>query len=1357
MDTVSPSPAPQGRHEGAGKTLLILVAALLLSLGILLVFAPAILSTELGVRLLQSRVNAKIAGELEVTHVDVNWFSGQSVKGLVVRDAQGREVLACDEIRTNASLFHVLSGNLHLDETVCTHPWLTLYPQSNGQTSLEKALAPKKPARPVRPQPPSDLGRQLRRVSGDFKIEGGKILIVQSEKDSVAFDNINALLSLPMQAGLPLVLTASTQTSEGNDQGQLALDMQVADWQQFLSAPPAAPQRLLGWLPFFESGRFRLDLKASHLPLQGCDQLLTLAYPKAKGVLQTAFGGNVDLQLGVLSPEEASSWIFAASSPNVKAEVKGKAEGGFFTLDPASQISFLCTPEFATNLAAATQTPFPFLLEKATQTQLSLTTFKTPLPWSDAAAIEPLALNTLLQIEPATLKSQVPQITQLALQRMSMQLQTQEGSGSLTASLTAEALVDNHDMRLQADAKTQGLPLSADLPPTTVMASLSKVSPELLDAFFNSTDKLFQNIFGSEINMTLNGTAQGQTAQIACSLISPQLQASELTFQVDKAISLQKPGTVTLNPSPALLKMFTDDVLNLKAQGPVTLTIRSLSFPRALFDFSKIACDADLSLDKLVVREFEDVGLFSLAQFKAAIQGTDLTKPTVRLTTQVSLDRPLPLLEALGQPLFVNFTFNPLLTPSGAFKNGTFQLRATHLDSSFATGGKVNKEGDFAFTEPSKVQLPVTNELFHALVPNSQFKLTRPTTTTLTIDPLEGTLEPFVIRGASGTFTIDTIALSYGDEQTTLNQFAVQFKGDPMSAWASFSALAESTSKLTGDVSFTDYIHRGTFDFSRASWVMHSQCDAIPIALVEALTGHGGELVPLFGESVQLTLQGQYKTLPQPQGNLDVIAKGDGVQFRASMGLDDWIVLQGSPAKLTWTLTPQRFQALQKMVSGNAAPSNIALKDQATLNVKINNFSLPRQLVFTPAGSPPRVDLTRIGLDAQAVLDPFTLTDPASQQSALLSGWQIRVQAQDLTKPAQLKAAGQIQASSSEPGQKPGTLSIVAACSDLLTNVGAYNAGNVSASWTADIQDLSVEWLTSASAMAPALKQNILSILGPQVSAKATGDLKRMSGPLNVDLQSTYSSLHLAGNMVKKVLSLREPLTAQIQVTPDLAGALLKTINPLFVTTISASAPIKLTVDPAGFSVPVAPLSFDGARIGNALLEPGVLQMTTGGVLDLLLSFLKAQDSIHNNRLTVWCTPISMQMQSGIATFNRMDALVNGVVHIASWGSADFNKDRLNMSLGISGDSIERAYSIVDLPDNYLFVVPMTGTIGKVKIDWAKASARIAGLVARSKGGSTGAGIGAVLDLFGGGQEESVPPLSQPLPWEQPGAGKHAP
>jgi len=297
--------------------------------------------------------------------------------------------------------------------------------------------------------------------------------------------------------------------------------------------------------------------------------------------------------------------------------------------------------------------------------------------------------------------------------------------------------------------------------------------------------------------------------------------------------------------------------------------------------------------------------------------------------------------------------------------------------------------------------------------------------------------------------------------------------------------------------------------------------------------------------------------------------------------------------------------------------------------------------------------------------------------------------------------------------------------------------------------------------------ESFTALFGQSITAVASANLQNATGPVKVNINTINTRASLSGMMNSGSLTLKEPIYAQVTMTPELSKFLLGEVNPLSITEIRSTNPITIEIQPQGFVLPVIDFSFKKINIPYARLELGQISCKNEGNLNLALSLLKSVQLTQNQHLNLWFTPIDFSLRQGTIDVDRADILVAETFDIALWGQIYPLKDNVDMVLGLTADCLARAFNIKNLPDDYVLQIPMTGSLRDVKLNTGKATAKVAALLALQQadlagglaGGPTGALFGKFINKLGALplNDRSTPPAKRPFPWEKNTPAKQEP
>ena len=305
--------------------------------------------------------------------------------------------------------------------------------------------------------------------------------------------------------------------------------------------------------------------------------------------------------------------------------------------------------------------------------------------------------------------------------------------------------------------------------------------------------------------------------------------------------------------------------------------------------------------------------------------------------------------------------------------------------------------------------------------------------------------------------------------------------------------------------------------------------------------------------------------------------------------------------------------------------------------------------------------------------------------------------------------------------------------------------------------DVTVSSFPVALLVAVTRRDDLKPLFGQTLDLKAGALLHKGQGSVSVTIDSVFSRWDLNAAVIDGVMTLNEPFRAELEVTPELSRSLLKNINPLLITALSAPEPIRITVDPDGFEVPLLPLELDRKRLKHMRMDRGVIEfgkvvVGNGGPVALIVGIFQSSDVSSSRTMETWFTPQYMTLKDGQLSLERMDILIHRSFHIGTWGTVDLLRDRVDLTLGISADTLSKRFGIRDLDPNYMLQTPLRGTTTAVNMDIAQTIARIATLRASASSQEESRLLGALLQVVTGQGADDPPapaPTTKPFPWER--------
>lgn len=468
--------------------------------------------------------------------------------------------------------------------------------------------------------------------------------------------------------------------------------------------------------------------------------------------------------------------------------------------------------------------------------------------------------------------------------------------------------------------------------------------------------------------------------------------------------------------------------------------------------------------------------------------------------------------------------------------------------------------------------------------------------------------------------------------------------------------------------------------------------------------------------SGKITAQGA-QLFSQPKWNFDVNAQGREINVSGSFMLNQDLLQITKPCELFFTLTDESFKS-----------DFFELSQPSVLALSVSRLSLPlskgwKRALFT----------------AEAGFDKFAFQDKQSGQQVKLSELQLKVSKKEADSPLSFNLTS-----------KDDKISCKGKLADMsdLAHLSAELDAEITQLPTA-ILDL-VAHICDTSSLSP--------LFGDKLDAKARLSLQKGSGPIELNVNSSNTRLSLNGEMQEGVLLLAEPVYAQVLMTEELSELLLKKVNPLSISSLTSPNPLTLQIEPSKFSLPLA--DWRKLSLSQARIELGQLSCQNEGSLQTVLNLLKSKELSQEKLLHLWFAPIDLSIQEGVIAVQRTEILIDQTYEVASWGTLDLQKGDVDMTLGLTSQCLSKAFSISDLPNDYVMQIPMKGKMNSVKMDSKVATAKIAALLVwqKSTASNTSKNSGLIARGFGElmGQlatlpdrKTPAPPAKHPFPWEK--------
>lgn len=561
------------------------------------------------------------------------------------------------------------------------------------------------------------------------------------------------------------------------------------------------------------------------------------------------------------------------------------------------------------------------------------------------------------------------------------------------------------------------------------------------------------------------------------------------------------------------------------------------------------------------------------------------------------------------------------------------------------------------------------------------------------------------------------------------------------------STLSKKEGFLAVYAKFSNWLHEDTFDFSQPLIKVHTEIKQFPVVLLEGVS-RINDLTTLIGPSLDIRLALNNENSQEAKGFLDFSLSGTQFHAKASLKVDQALTLKdpASPMIVDWTLTPERFSILRKKLKGYQHPEHddLQLKEATSVFMRIADIHYPLDQKDHRTGE--TVNWPHAAGTVHLTMDKVALLDRKMNQMTILDAISAKLATHALARAVafELHSKGKVVGRTAELAE----LSLSGLVEDLLTETNEMNK-DLSITLDAKARQAPIVLLCNFACISDGLIKQVDTLIGDRLDADVYFKIKQQNGPLRIGLRGNQGSLDLDGQLNSGIFTLNKPLQASVTVTPNLTRSLLPEIVPLLSSAIAAEGPVKIQIEPEGFSLPLDIGDISKIAIGRGTLDLGKVYFSNEGTVGVILSLLNYSPR-ETNKLSIWFTPLYFNMHQGLLRCERMDMLLVNLFHAALWGKVDFVKDKVSLMIGLSGPTIERAFGVSGLSKDALLQLPLRGTTSSASIDKSKATTRITALIAQNQGSPQGVLVGGLLDILGGtyGEKKPPQPTTQPFPWE---------
>lgn len=720
----------------------------------------------------------------------------------------------------------------------------------------------------------------------------------------------------------------------------------------------------------------------------------------------------------------------------------------------------------------------------------------------------------------------------------------------------------------------------------------------------------------------------------------------------------------------------------------------------------------------------------------------------------IVLNGPRPLNVAKVQADLAIKTFNQI----------SLQISGGAIQASL-TGAYNPTSALFTLTQPFTAQYTIDPQTFQTLIPTAS-QLVKPSTFQLSIDPFAFSISALDVAKLKmkGQLSNDEMMLRTQDKQIVLQNTTLPFQWDGAGKTAQIQLISQVQNPSGGPGSMQGQFNLSNFSTDKgldlASVAIQGALDLQNLSSTLLDTFTGKHLSTVTGPTFSSKFK--WQSMPDKQ-QLSVKWVSPNLNIDTGFTLDSSLQLQNGNNQMIWTLTPEGYRALDQLLT---SPANglipFEIKEASTFTIALSKLSLP--LIEKPRSSSlidrfSMIDfeLAKLQLSATGRNPKLTFDDQSSHDTIQLTNMNFSLNKND-KNPLSVSMDSSVLTQGNNAPTKNGSISLNGQLEQILTAQGTFDFSKLTGSLQFKAQQLPSRALDIIARAKGRSDFPFTTLFGNMINATLSIQLDQFSGPVSLNVNTPLTRADISGTIKNGALILKDAIHVQMKMTPEISRLLLKEVNPLNLSYIYSQEPITMIIPAVGFYFPLYPFDLAKITMPNARIELGKIACRNEGNVNIALRLLRNKQFEKSNDLILWFAPIDLSVKQGIADIERTEILLADTFDICLWGNVDLVKDYIDMSLGLTAQTLSKAFGIKNLPENYVLRIPMYGKADNVQIDTGKATAKITMLLAWQQASATGAlGKGPAGAIIGGlinkmatlpDADAKVPPPKHPFPWE---------
>lgn len=1292
----------------------IYVVCLLIALVFFLLVMPSVISSSFGTSMIASRLSHHLKGQVTIKKIQLGWFTPQHIEGFEYKGQNGEDFFSFQNLNIADPLWNLLIHSKEHGLIELQGPVLNI-----KQPSQEK---PKKKKSHKKKHEENNHSMFLLLVE-NFNIQNAKVSLLTT-KQSIQFENVD--LRLKINNTKPSSLLAKGKTSFNDTNGNF-------DIESFFS----------------KDAIYKAAVTATNFPICGVDELLHF-----EGLLTETIGPTLNAEINCSFTQDLFNISMELLSANFKTSFHTTTLDKSVALVKPASISLPLTPILFQQIKEVFKLEKSLCMTRDGALQVAIETLNIPYE-NRSLKLKHLAYKGRLTSSALAFAFR-DKTEPVSIDTFNINSSTKDLSNSIDISLQSSfsyllknpSYVNTNFKINDVFSKRTFTNLNVDIVklPLTFLTNFIAIDPILVD------------VLGDSVTLKVSSSKETYIAK----LDTPRLQIPELIISIEKSISIKQEAVFTYTPSDEIITSYlSSEHLKIAKIGTIQGTLESFNFylkdPEHLSpnNFNLLL---RLKNEAITLNSSLLPGVFTLKNTGFSVIADNLNHFNIETFTGVTyFDKSNPENTLFKDPLKINIAAildlkrpDALEIPSLSCKFQNNKMNGSFLATIQENLTKV------VFLKPLEVEILPSSEIMNAWTNSSSdmigYVFTLPIKASCNLQPIylnKPLLENLSFNAQIGLEKFDLIDKISFKEFSFLNTTST-IQADSKKKQFLCNIESHSLSKEAPDGVFLCQLSSNqfnSFDFLKDNTQITLSCKGIPSSLIDTLLGYKQALNIILGS----TFESNFNINCKETGSfIKSNVLSPNVNFSGEFSISNHVLELQTPLELTIKLTEECHGAFEEIFGGSPDNENFELAEQALLQITTKklywplNQNLPKKISLKEKISKVAEHLDSSFFYVVAKTNHMLIQSNTNGELTSLDDFVLECAKNNQQSPFVFNLTSHVTNKTKDSNNEKGHIT---AAMTLQSTKDKQNRPMLVSKLDAKLSHFPTMLIDSCFQLMGFKELPPSLFLGKRINATLVTDLENLSGTIDFDVNSTDCKGNLNAFLTDGVVKLCKPIRAKMNLSPKLADVFLKSMD--FDLSV-AKNPIELFISEKGFYFPLDPFDLKKFQIRQANLNLGQIICTNyGNPFELSGVFKLSQD--HRNQTAFWFAPMEFSVSNGYLSIDRTEVLFNNAYQIAFWGKVDIVPKVVDMILGITEQSLRKAFGIRGLPKSFVLQIPMGGPIGKVKIKTEVATARIAILIAKTtgldQGGLWGGIVNALSDMAN--DQESVPAAKPPFPWHE--------